>query len=496
MNTNAEYGNPFARRKFLSFNSGTFLFVLGMFFTLAAFAIAKKGLMPGLALIAIPILFGALRMIFLNPVYGFLFVFIMNYFALGLTRYLPAPLGLTIDFLLVLTYLALFARFFYKKIDWSKARYDLTFLAILWYLYALFQLVNPEAHSRVAWFYAMRGVALYMLLVIPLAFMLLDRIKYLRYFLLLWGIFSLLATTKGLIQLYVGLDPWEQAWLDGGGYVTHLLFGKLRIFSFFSDAGQFGGHQGHTGIVFSILAFYEKDKKRKLFYAAVGLLALYGMFISGTRGAIAVPFGAGLLFLIHSKNLKIIIPGVVLGLLIFGFFKFTTIGNQNYEIRRMRTAFDKDNPSLQVRLENQKKLKVFLASRSFGGGIGSAGNWGQRFSPGTFLAETPTDSWYVMIWAEQGIAGLMLHLFILFYVIIKGSFLIMFRLKVTELKIIMSALLSGIFGVMIAAYGNGILGQMPTGIIVYLSMAFVFMSPKLEKEWLDMNPGYLKQEKL
>ena len=477
--------NPFLKKKFLDFNSLIFLSSLFAFILLAGFAISVQGLIIAMVLIALPITFGILLMIFANPISGLLTVFIMNYFALGITRYVPAPLGLTIDGLLVITYLAIFSKYFYKKIDWSPAKSDLTFLALVWFLYILFQLVNPEASSRAAWFYAMRGVGLYMILTIPLVFLLLGELRYLRWFLIIWGIFSILGTLKGMMQLYIGPDSWEQEWLDSGGALTHILFGKLRVFSFFSDAGQFGGHQGHSGITFGILALAEKNRKRKIFFAIVSLLAIYGMLISGTRGAIAVPFGGGLLYLILSKNVRIIISGAVVAVLIFVFFAFTTVGNNIDEIRRMRTGFDKNNPSLVVRLENQQKLKAYLASRPFGGGIGSSGNWGKRFAPGTFLAETPTDSWYVMIWAEMGVVGLYLHLFILFYIIIRGSWIIMTKLKNPEIISKMSGLAAGIFGVMLGSYGNGILGQMPTGIIIYTSMAFIFMSPKLDKQAID-----------
>jgi len=38
---------------------------------------------------------------------------------------------------------------------------------------------------------------------------------------------------------------------------------------------------------------------------------------------------------------------------VYIFFAHTTIGQGNAEIRRMRTAFDPNEASLQVRLENQ-----------------------------------------------------------------------------------------------------------------------------------------------
>ena len=148
----------------------------------------------------------------------------------------------------------------------------------------------------------------------------------------------------------------------------------------------------------------------------------------------------------------------------------------------MRSAFDYNDPSLQVRLENQKRLASYLSSRPFGGGIGASGNWGMRFSPNTFLAQTPTDSWYVMIWADMGIVGLMLHLFILFYIVIKSSYIIMVKLKDPWIKAQMSALVCGMWGIIVASYGNGVLGQMPTGIIIYSSMAFLFLGKSYEQE--------------
>ena len=169
------------------------------------------------------------------------------------------------------------------------------------------------------------------------------------------------------------------------------------------------------------------------------------------------------------------------------FFKFTSIGNGNDQIRRMRGAFDLNNKSLQVRLNNQNILKSYLASRPFGGGIGHAGNKAQRFLPHAFLSNVATDSWYVLIWAELGIIGLTLHLIILFFVIGTASYKVMFRIRDPITKLKMSALISGMAGVMLASYGNAVLGGMPTSLIIYASMAImsnseIFEDPMLEKE--------------
>jgi hypothetical protein len=453
------------------------------------FLIAFGGFTVGLGLIVLPFIFAYVYFIFLSPKIGIVGLYILNYIVLGTLRYIKGvPLGLAIDGHLILLYLALFFKSFFHKVEWGNAKNDLVLLSAIWFGYAMFQLVNPEAVSRVAWFYAMRGVALYMILTIPIIFILCNTKKDLDIFLKIWAVMSLLATFKGIMQKFMGPDPWEQAWLDGGGSLTHILFGKLRVFSFMSDAGQFGAAQGQTGVVFTILALNQKKSfKLKLFYGFVGLMGFYGMLISGTRGAIAVPVMGFALYVALQKNIKILILGAILGLSVFVFFKYTTIGSGNYSINRMRTAFDPNDASLLVRLENQRKLKSYMAARPFGGGIGSAGNWGMRFTPNTFLANTPTDSWFVAIWAEQGIVGLTLHLFILFYIVFKSSYKIAFVLKDDWTKAKMSALVSGLIGIMAASYGNGVFGQMPTGIILYTSMGYLFLSEKLDAEAVAEN---------
>ena len=59
----------------------------------------------------------------------------------------------------------------------------------------------------------------------------------------------------------------------------------------------------------------------------------------------------------------------------------------------------------------------------------------------------------------------------------------MFRIRDPILKLKMAALASGMFGVMVASYGNAVLGQMPTNVLIYISMALlinskIFDSPK------------------
>ena len=454
---------------------GTILIVF-CFVVLSALVISSMEVIGGMLLIVLPFVLIFLYFLFRYPILGLYTTIAFGFLLLGLARYVSGiQMGILLDGLLIVTYIALFFNRFRERVDFSPAKRDITYLSFLWTCYFIFEFLNPEAVNREAWF-AGRGVALYMLMIVPLTLLFINTNKKLDLFFLLWGIFSLLATSKGLMQKFMGVDYAERQWLNEGNASTHILFGKLRIFSFMSDAGQFGANQGFTAVVAIIIAFVQKTRKMKIFYIIVAVMGFYGLVISGTRGALSVPFAGLTAFFVLNKNKAALIAGFIFIAAFLIFFKYTFIGQGNSEIRRMRSAFDPDNASLQVRLENQKKLKAYLSTRPFGGGIGHAGGKARKFAPKAFLSNVPADSWYVLIWAEQGIVGLTLHLLILFYIVIKGSFYVWFRIRDPVVKMKMAALVSGLFGIMAASYGNMVLGQMPTSVLVYMAMA-IMLSP-------------------
>lgn len=442
-----------------------------------------KGLTVAGALLVFPIFIVYFTLLVKKPHLGLYVAIGLGFVILGITRYIkfPFPIGLMMDATLLLTFFALFVQKFPNRVNFTPANRDITWLSIIWLLYLLIQVANPEARSFDAWFTSFRPMGLYTLLFVVLTLLFIQTPERLKQIFLIWGVFSLIGTLKGVIQLYIGVDPFEKAWLDGGGSLTHILFGKLRVFSFYSDAGQFGGNQGYSGVVFTILALAEKNKRIKIFYAIVALAGFYGMLISGTRGAIAVPFAGFALYVLHRKNLAVMAAGVVMGILIFGFFKFTTIGNGVYMINRMRTAFNPEDASLMVRLENQRKLSVYMASRPIGGGLGHGGVKAQKYLPNAFLSNVATDSWYVLIWVELGIIGLWMHLFIQFYVLSKSSYFLMFRLRDPVLISQTSALASGMLGIMLASYANAVIGQYPTSPLIYTGMAILLSSQVIDK---------------
>ncbi len=404
--------------------------------------------------------------------WGFYLLMAANFFSVGLTRYVSLPLGLLIDFILLLLFVIFFLKKF-KNISWKPLANPVFIVVSLWMLINILEIANPQARSIEAWFYAMRGVVLYFFLTLLIAYLCLDQKKDFNWFIYLWFAFSIIGTFWGIKQLFIGLDSAEKAWLNvPGNLSTHLLFGRLRVFSFYSDAGQFGASQAHTALVASVLALSSRKTAEKIFFIITAVLCFYGMLISGTRGAFAIPIIGFLTYLILIRNFKIVVIGASTLAILFVLLKFTFIGQGNYQIQRLRSSLNPNDASLQVRIANQKKLAGYLKTHFLGGGVGSGGYWGQRFSPNTFLANLALDSWYVRIAAEYGYLGLIFYLGMVLFILYKSLKKIQGEVD-KNAKNQLIALFCGLSGVLVASYSNQVLGQMPTGIIIYLSIVFL-----------------------
>ena len=441
---------------------------------IAVAAIFAKGeLLAPIIFIALAVAALALVAIVRNIKWGFYFLLLASFVSVGLTRYAPSlPLGLLIDVILVAIFAIKFLTDF-RETNWGILK-NTAFLAVMaWMVINCMEIVNPESKSREAWFYAMRGVSLYLFLTMLIGFLCLTFKKDFKWFINLWFGFSIIGALWGAKQLTIGLDSAEKAWLAvPGNLTTHMLFGRLRVFSFYSDAGQFGASQAHTFLVASILAISEKVKTRRVFYIITALLCLYGMLVSGTRGAIAIPIVGFFTYFVLIRNFKIIVVGSILFAGAFGILKFTHIGQGIYQINRMRTALNPNDASFQVRLENQKKLRDYLNHHIMGGGIGSAGYWGERFTPGTFLANLALDSWYVRIAAETGYVGLVIYLIIIVVIVLTCIRKIGATGDEDERNKLI-ALFCGVSGILVASYTNQVFGQIPTATLVYISIVFL-----------------------
>lgn len=431
-------------------------------------------------IILLPVTIIALLYILQYPSFFFFLIFTCNYFIMGVSRYVNIDgIGVVMDSMLAASLILLFIHAaLMQNIEWKYALNVLTLVSLLWIIYCTLEIMNPTADMK-AWVLS-RGVIFYGFIISVITSLLITRFRQVNNLLLLYAVFTSLAIAKVLIQKYIGFDHFENLWLDKEGGLTHLIHSGTRYFSFFTDAGNFGSNMGCAGIIFGIVTFFTPSKRLKIYYGLVCVLALYAMFLSGTRGAMIVPLGGLALFVLIGKNYKAIIGGGVLLLIIYSFFAFTHIGDSNALIRRMRSTFNPNkDASFIVRKENQKKLATYLKYRPFGEGLGLSGGENKKISV-RFTTTIPNDSWYVKIWVETGIVGLILYISGLIAIVIKCALIIMFKIKDKELKGILSGFLCGVFGLMLSSYGNPIWGQYPT-----MLLAYIFLSLILKGEYFD-----------
>lgn len=437
-----------------------------------------------LAVLPLAILFAAL--VISKPQIGLWYALIFSFLASGLTRYIAIPWGLMIDVVLALAILGWGVRQLLTR-NWSVVRHDVLLLTALWFAYVILELFNPGSPGLVPWFYAMRALGFYTLIGFILTFTYLRHYRNMNRFLEGVFILSVLGALWAFKQKFLGTDAAEEYWLYvDGHHDEHVLHGVLRTFSFFSDAGQFGAAQIMVALMAGVLLLGPFSWQRKIWYAVVVVLTGLGFLYSGARGALAVPVAGGLLYMLLSKNYKILVAGLIMMGTAYGVLKYTYFMHSFQPVARLRTALSADNPSLQSRLRNQRTLGTYLATRPMGGGVGSAGYWGERFSPGTLLAVTPTDSYYVRVWVETGLVGLCLHLFLLGYFLGKGS-VIAWRLKHPRLRAQVLAIMAAFAGVLLANYGNQVLLQFPTGIIMAIALPLVFMAPEYDRQLMNEN---------
>ncbi|WP_187261800.1 O-antigen ligase family protein [Pontibacter beigongshangensis] len=441
----------------------------------AQFGLLVPGLMLSLLLI-LPFLYT----VFKEPKAGIIafiaYCFIFNFFTreIGHFQYLYI-----IEGLLVLSWIAAIFHTT-KDYDWSLLKSEICVLGAIWMLINFVELFNPAGASLLGWLVDMRYPLLW-LLIVPLCMVVFNTKKDLNIFLILIIGMSLLATLNGVKQVTIGMFPGEHAWLTSSGYKTHVIFGQLRAFSFYIDASQFGSSQAHLLIVALVLALGPFKMWKRVLCGLAAIAFLYGESISGTRGALFTIFIGMTVVLFINKNLKLFTLALLLAVTGFCFLKYTTIGQSHFEIRRMRSALRPNDASLNTRFNNQAKLQDYLASRPFGGGVGTIGYTGKHYNSGTYLASIPPDSYWVKIWAEYGIVGFVIWISLMMYIIGKCCGIV-WTTKDKGLKFKLTALTAGSTAIVISSYGNELMNVMPSAMIIYVSWAFIFLGPKLDKE--------------
>lgn len=422
---------------------------------------------------------------FLNPRLAIITYFIYCFLISGILKNTSGlPLGPLMEILLVMTWLSMLLH--KSKYEWSEMKNDYVYITLGWFLLNILEIVNPAGASLLGWLNEVRFTTLNWLLLAPLVSILFNKRRDIDLFIIIIVFMSVVIALYGVKQLYIGVSPAEQQWLNDGADFTHIVFGKLRVFSTCTDAGQFGASQAQMSLVALVLALgpFKMWKKILLFLAAA--LLFYGMLISGTRGALFALVSAAFFAIFLSKNFKVLIIGSLIGLLFLGFLKYTTIASGVYQINRLRTALDPKDPSLNARFMNQAKLKVVLSRMPFGGGVGVSGVNGTTYNPDKLLSTIPPDSYWVKVWTMYGVVGLMIWFCINMYIMGKCCGTV-WSINDDKLRVKLIALTSGTAGLFFCSYGNEVMNGFPSSMILYMSWGFVLYAPRFDKKDEELN---------
>lgn len=440
----------------------------------------RMGIVPALLFAGIPFVLVCLVLLFKEVNFTFYALFIVNYFIMGINRYYSIKGGMIMTLLVLALFFLVLMQSIYMRLDWNRSKNLVVALWGIWFIYCVGEAFNAYSLFE-PWYIAFPQYALFPLIFVVIVPLLLRNYRHVRWLLIIWAILTLIASAKGYWQKNHGFDGTELNWLYNEGKHTHLIYSGIRFFSFFTDAANFGASMGLSLVVFGISGFYVRTPWLKLLFWAAALAGGYGLMISGTRSAIAVPFFGFALYTLLCKNIKaIVISALVLGG-VFIFLNFTKIGDGNRLIHRMRSAFDTEDASFLVRTYNKEKIYQYMVDKPFGVGLGLGGGKAKRFLPDAEISQIPTDSWLVQIWVETGIVGLVIYLTIILLILYKGAWIITHEVKSRELKGILLAMLAGICGIFVTSYANEVI-SFPNNLIIYSLMGIIFAARYYDNE--------------
>ncbi len=450
--------------------------------------VAKAGLSTGVVLLGIFIGVPVIAACLVDLKFGVMFLVGLSYFLLEMKKMVDLPFGIFLDAGILLLFIGVLFRQATVH-DWSFANNPISWWILIWILINLLQVANPVAASREAWMYSVRGMAGTIVFFYVILYTMDDFGYMLKLLKLVIGL-SFLAGLYSMWQEYFGLAPWEHKWMMSDIQIYKLIYqgGRLRLFSFLSDPTTFGIMMAYMVVMCFTLLFGPWRRSTKVMLVIASFIMLLGCFWSGTRTAyIVIP--AGILYIAicaaAKGQWKII---ALTGITMMGGFFLVNIPTSNNTLYRFQTAFQpsKDR-SYQVRLNTQARIKEVVQRHPLGGGLGSCGAWGKRFSPWTQFAAIEPDSGYVRVAVELGWIGLFFYMAMLFTALSVGV-KNMIRCRDPAIVNLYMALVGVVFALIVASYGQEAIILLPNSIVFYIVLAMIV---RLK----DFDPGYLSNAK-
>lgn len=368
--------------------------------------------------------------------------------------------------------------------------WNLMLLAIMiWFSLCFLEIFNDTCGLGLnfnAWFTGIRLMAIHLLWILLVFSLYISDSKNLINYLRLWAGLSLFSAFWTWKMINFGFTPTENSWLYSSGYVTHILNGGtlIRYFSTFNDAATYGCNASASAVAFLVFGITAKLKKDKIFFLITSAIVIWGMFQSGTRTAMITTIAGFIVFIILAKSVRIIVPSTIIGCFFLIILIFTNIGNSNQQMRRMRSAFKKNDASATVRDVNKAAIAKYMKDAPWGIGIGMMSDNIPAWNRFKLLSEIPPDSEYVFIWVRTGPIGVTVFTCCMVLMLLGGCRIVLFKLKSPSLIGVGGGLCSAFVAIHLGGYVNQILYLYPNGLTFFGGMAIVYLLPYIEPEWI------------
>ena len=480
-------------------NNGGRVLLLFLLFSLAIYQLATSGLSSFAIICVLPLIVLLLYVTIKWKMFSFWALVTINYFIQMKDIHLPIPMSLPNEMLeLFLISLAIIDT--RKETRFEKAGNFMLLALIIWTFFCFIEIFNDTCALGIdinSWFTGARLMAFQLIWIFLVFTIYISSPQRLMTYIKIWAVFSLFSAIWVWKQTTFGFTPAEKLWIETRGRNTHILQAGtlIRYFSTFSDAANYGCHAAAAAVAFIIIGITSKIKKDKIFFLVIAAAVIWGMFQSGTRTAI-VTLAAGLLtYVFLSKSIKIAIPFSI----VFAFFAFilvfTKIGNGNQQIRRMRSAFNKEDASANVRDINKEAIRKYIKDAPWGIGIGMSGANIPANNKYSKLSTVPPDSEYVFIWVHTGPIGITVFLVCMAIMWGGACRVVLFKLKNKALIGIGGGLCGAFASIQLGAYANQVLYQYPNGLTFFGGLTIVYILPYIESMWIEYeNKRYLEQE--
>ena len=459
--------------------------LLFLLFLVALYQLKTSGI-NGMAMIcAIPMAALYVIIALRHKMFTFWTLFIVNYFVMFLNRYqyMPIPASLPNELLEII--LLAIALIDIKELNIKRLTNTMFIALIAWCGFCTIEIFNDTCDLGInigAWYTGARLMAFQLLYAYLVCSIYISCPERIMSFFKMWAILSLFAAFWAWKQKFIGFTDIEKAWLLYAGR-THIVNGITRYFSVFSDAANFGCNMAASAIIFYIIALTNKIKKERIFFLITALCCTWALFASGTRTAIFCFIAGMMVYLVLSKSIRIMVSvGAVFAVFILS-LAFTTIGNGNSMIRRMRSGFNRNDASLNVRDINKEAISKYIQDAPWGIGIGMGYENVPSNNKYRKLSTIPPDSEYVFIWVHTGVIGITVFVITTMMMLIGACWVVMFKLKNKALAGIGGGICGAFVAIQVGGYANQILMQFPNVVLFYGSLAIVYTLPLIEQEF-------------